>query len=41
MNYKETLQLEELKIANDKFDFERCESENLLLKGSNRQKHRA
>ena len=32
MSYKKTLRLEELKIANDEFDFERCESEYLSLK---------
>ena len=36
MSYEETLQLEKLKIANDEFDFERCESEYLSLEKSDR-----
>ena len=36
MSYEETLRLEELKIANDEFDFERCESEYLSLERSDR-----
>ena len=36
MNYEEMLRLEKLKIANDEFDFECCESEYLPLKRSDR-----
>ena len=41
MSYEEILQLEELKIANDKFDFERCESEYLLFKKTINEKNQA
>ena len=36
MNYEEALRLEKLKIANDEFDFERCESGYLSLKRSDK-----
>ena len=38
MNYEETLRLEKLKIANDEFDFKRCESEYLSLEKSDKSK---
>ena len=41
VNYEEMLQLEKLKIANDEFDFERCENEYLSLKKTINQEKRA
>ena len=37
-SYEEILQFKEQEIANDEFDFERCESKYLSLKRSNRKK---